>query len=83
MPRARLLVVEDQSIIALDLKNRLTGLGYEVVAIVGYGEAALQQAGETRPDLVLMDIRLKGEMDGIQAAEAVALSRSKVAELED
>ncbi|MBP7693140.1 MAG: EAL domain-containing protein [Anaerolineales bacterium] len=71
MPIARLLVVEDQSIIALDLKNRLTSLGYEVVGTVAYGEAAVQQAGEQRPDLVLMDIRLKGEMDGIQAAERI------------
>ncbi len=71
MASARLLVVEDQSIIALDLKSRLIGLGYEVVATAAYGEAAVAEAGRLDPDLVLMDIRLKGEMDGIQAAERI------------
>ncbi|MBL8057555.1 MAG: response regulator [Anaerolineales bacterium] len=71
MPKARLLVVEDQAIIALDLQNRLAGLGYAVVAVEAYAEAALQQAERLRPDLVLMDIRLKGAMDGIQAAELI------------
>ena len=71
MASARLLVVEDQSIIALDLKSRLTSLGYEVVATAAYGETAVEAVGRLDPDLVLMDIRLKGDMDGIQAAERI------------
>ncbi len=71
MPPVRLLVVEDQAIIALDLKNRLTSLGYAVVATAAYGEVAIEQARALRPDLILMDIRLKGELDGIQAAECI------------
>lgn len=71
MGKARILVVEDQNIIALDLKGRLTTLGYLVPAIVAYGEEAVVKAGEVKPDLVLMDIVLKGEMDGVQAAEQI------------
>lgn len=71
MTVTRVLVVEDQSIIALDLKSRLMGLGYEVAAVVDNAEAAIRQAGALRPDLVLMDVRLKGELDGIQAAERI------------
>ncbi len=71
MVPARLLVVEDQSIIALDLQNRLAALGYVVAATAAHAEAAVQQARVQRPDLVLMDIRLKGERDGIEAAEQI------------
>ncbi len=71
MTRARLLVVEDQSIIALDLKGRLEGLGYSVVGTSAYAEAAIDLVGVTQPDLVLMDIRLKGTMDRIQASDVI------------
>ncbi len=73
MPRKpiRILVVEDESIVAMDLKNSLQVLGYEVVGTVCCGEDAIAKAMESRPDLMLMDIMLKGEMDGIQAAEAI------------
>ncbi len=67
----RILVVEDESIVALDIKNSLNILGYEVVGHASSGEDAIARAMETRPDLVLMDIILKGEMDGIQAAETI------------
>jgi diguanylate cyclase (GGDEF)-like protein/PAS domain S-box-containing protein len=67
----RILVVEDETIVALDLKNSLTVLGYDVVATATTGEAAIARANETRPDLVLMDIILKGEMDGVEAANAI------------
>ncbi len=66
--QARILVVEDESIVALDLKFRLMSMGYTVPAPASSGEAAIQEAARTRPDLVLMDIRLRGDMDGIQAA---------------
>ena len=71
MVNARLLVVEDESIVAKDIQHRLRNLGYEVPAIVAYGEKAIEKAEELQPDLVLMDIFLKGEMDGIQAAEEI------------
>lgn len=71
MVSARLLVVEDESIVAKDIQHRLRNLGYEVPAVVAYGEKAIEKAGELQPDLVLMDIFLKGEMDGIQAAEEI------------
>ncbi|NER30030.1 MAG: response regulator [Symploca sp. SIO1C4] len=71
MVRARILVVEDESIVALSIQNRLEALGYAVAANLPSGEAAVKTAGETRPDLVLMDIRLRGKIDGIQAADQI------------
>jgi CheY-like chemotaxis protein len=68
MVMPRLLIVENERIIAWDLAKRLTKLGYTVVPIVGSGREAVQQAGDLRPDLVLMDIGLPGKMDGIEAA---------------
>jgi PAS domain S-box-containing protein len=71
METARLLVVEDENIIAMDLKSRLTRLGYVVPALVSSGEEAIQTVEQIRPDLVLMDIVLKGAMDGVQTAEYI------------
>jgi len=71
MVKARILVVEDESIVALSIQNRLEALGYAVTANVTSGEAAIQQAAETLPDLVLMDIRLTGKIDGIEAAAQI------------
>src|SRR5262249_43455384 len=68
MTRPRILIVEDEAIIATDLQRRLNRLGCEVVGIVAFGEDAVRLATETQPDLVLMDINLQGEMDGTQAA---------------
>lgn len=67
----RILVVEDERIIALNLKESIESLGYTVPAIAASGEMAVEKAIEIRPDLVLMDIRLKGEMDGIEAAQKI------------
>ena len=67
----RIMIVEDEAMIALDVETRLVGLGYEVSALATSGEAALERAAEDRPDLVLMDIRLAGKMDGIEAAEVI------------
>ena len=69
--RARVLIVEDESIVAMDLKNSLKILGYEVVGTAATGEEAIARANETRPDLVLMDIILKGDMDGVEASEVI------------
>ena len=68
MSNARILVVEDERITAEDIKEGLKSLGYEVPAVVYSGEDAVCKAGELQPDLVLMDIKLEGEMDGIEAA---------------
>ncbi len=68
MRNARVLVVEDESIVAKSIQSRLKSLGYTVPAVVSSGEEAVHKAEETRPDLVLMDIVLKGRMDGIKAA---------------
>jgi PAS domain S-box-containing protein len=69
--KARILIVEDESIIALDIRDRLEGLGYAIADAVSSGAEAVQAAAETRPSVVLMDIRLKGSMDGVQAAEQI------------
>ncbi len=69
MAKARLMVVEDEVIVARDLQRTLTRMGYEVAAAVASGEEALLRAEALRPDLVLMDIHLAGELDGIATAE--------------
>ncbi|WP_432811194.1 ATP-binding protein [Pantanalinema sp. GBBB05] len=72
LPEAtRILVVEDEQVIAINLRESLESLGYTVPALAATAAAAIAKATELRPDLVLMDIRLKGEMDGIQAAEQI------------
>jgi PAS domain S-box-containing protein len=67
----KILVVEDENIVALDIKNRLKALGYEVPAIAHTGEQAIAKVKESRPDLVLMDIMLKGKLDGIETSNLV------------
>ena len=71
MAKIQILVVEDESIVARDIQKTLQNLGYDVPCVVSSGEAAIQKAEENRPDLVLMDIVLKGKMDGIEAAEQI------------
>lgn len=71
MGRARILVVEDEGIIAEDLRMGLEEMGYDVVAVASTGEDAVREAQERRPDLVLMDVVLHGDMDGIEAAERI------------
>jgi PAS domain S-box-containing protein len=66
-----ILVCEDERLIAFNLKKMLERMGYHVPVTVAYGEKAVECAEENCPDLVLMDIMLKGEMDGIQAAEQI------------
>ncbi|MEN9975809.1 MAG: hypothetical protein RLZZ282_1815 [Verrucomicrobiota bacterium] len=63
-----LLIVEDEIILAKDLECRLKELGYQVVGIVSTGLASIAAAEQLSPDLILMDIRLAGKMDGIDAA---------------
>jgi len=70
MEKARILIVEDEAIIAMEIESQLQGLGYEVTSIVDTGEKAIEKAEEDKP-LILMDIRIKGEMDGIDTAEVI------------
>lgn len=67
----KVLVVEDEVIVAQDIAGRLKKLGYIVTATVASGEEAIEKAIENRPDIVLMDIVLKGEMDGVAAAQQI------------
>jgi len=71
MPAPRILIVEDETVVAMDIAADLRRLGYEIAAMVGSGEAAIESAQALQPDLVLMDIRLKGAMDGIEAATVI------------
>lgn len=68
VPRPRIMVVEDESIVARDLAQCLVGLGYEVTGTAASGTEALDLAASTRPSLALMDIRIQGPMDGVEAA---------------
>ena len=71
MTSARILIVEDEGIVAKDIQNRLEDLGHTVIDIASSGEEAIQKTEATQPDLVLMDIVLKGDMDGVKAAEQI------------
>ena len=71
MAKTGILIVEDERIIAMDIKHSLLNLGYDVVGMVASGEEAITKAGESYPDLVLMDIMLQGEIDGIEAAAQI------------
>jgi PAS domain S-box-containing protein len=66
--RIRVLIVEDEGLVGCDMADSLTKLGYEVVATCVTGEEALSRFDETRPDLVLLDVHLSGELDGIDTA---------------
>ena len=71
MEKAKILIVEDEAIIAMEIESQLQSLGYEVTSIVDTGEKAIEKAEVDKPDLILMDIRIKGEMDGIDTAEEI------------
>jgi two-component system response regulator LytT len=71
MGKINVLVVEDESIVSKDIQNSLTKLGYSVVGAASSGEKAIDLAGSLNPDIILMDIMLKGEMNGIEAAEQI------------
>ncbi|MBN1168003.1 MAG: response regulator [Methanospirillaceae archaeon] len=70
-PGSKILIVEDEMIISMEIKQKLHSMGYVTVGQAITGESAIQKAGETMPDLVLMDIRLKGDMDGITAGKRI------------
>jgi two-component system, cell cycle sensor histidine kinase and response regulator CckA len=69
LERRSILIVEDESIVALDLQETLNGMGYDAYAIASSADEAIAYVSERCPDLILMDIRIKGDRDGIQTAE--------------
>ena len=71
MSNERVMIVEDESIISLDIEDMLHDLDYSVVAVAQTGEDAIKNALELMPDIILMDIMLDGDMDGIEAAERI------------
>lgn len=71
MTATRILIVEDEVLVARDLQQQLKALGYAIVGIAATGEHALAMVAETQPQLVLMDIRLQGALDGIATAEQI------------
>ena len=70
-PTARVLIVEDESLVALSIRRSLESLGYQVTGTASNGEEAFALIASTAPDLILMDIRLKGGDDGIEIAERI------------
>lgn len=72
--KLRILVVEDEQIVAADLAGKLNRLGYEVVGIAASGEEAIAVSKELRPQLVFMDVRLQGRMEGTEAARHIQRS---------
>src|SRR5258706_1168942 len=74
MVKARLLIVEDEVIVARDLQRTLMRMGYDVTAVTASGEEALARALELRPDLAVRDIHLAGELDGIATAQQMRLA---------
>ena len=71
MDKIRLLIVEDESLVARDIENMATSQGYEVCGIATSAEQALALASETRPDIILMDVIIRGALDGIAIAEKI------------
>ncbi|WP_372657262.1 response regulator [Hydrogenophaga sp.] len=72
----RILIVEDERIVAFNLQQRLTHMGYEVPAVAVNGRESLDLVHRTRPDLVLMDIHIEGDMDGIEVASQLKRTHS-------
>jgi two-component system, response regulator PdtaR len=71
MTTARILIVEDEHLIVQGLARRVTALGYTVVSLAASGEEAIAQAAGLQPDVALMDIGLRGAIDGIEAARHI------------
>jgi CheY-like chemotaxis protein len=69
--KPKVLIAEDESIIAMDLKVTLKRMGYEVTSVVNNALAAIQKAEQDKPDVILMDIMLGGSLDGIEAAKII------------
>jgi two-component system, response regulator PdtaR len=68
---SKILIVENERLIADDIKQQLEDLGYNVIGISGNGADALKKTGESKPDLILMDVILTGDVDGIETAQQI------------
>jgi len=73
---SKIMIVEDEIIVSEDIRMILSGNGHEIVAVVAYAEDAIVLAGKKEPDLVLMDIKLAGKMNGIEAAYRIKKERN-------
>lgn len=71
MEREKILIVEDEPTVAMDILRTVTAMGHEIPVIAHSGEEAIRLAEQIKPHLVLVDMTLKGEMDGIEAAERI------------
>ena len=71
MNKTKILIVEDELLIAKNLANKLKKLDYDVIEIVAYGQAAIEFVSSNKPDLILMDIAIKGKIDGIETASTI------------
>jgi CheY-like chemotaxis protein len=71
MAPVRILIVEDEQIVGFDLRRRLARMGYTVVALTASGEEAIAYAEQLRPDVVLIDVQLRGPIDGVEAAQHI------------
>ena len=69
--KGKIMVVEDEGIVSIDIRNMLQKAGYSVAAVAFHGEEAITKAEQSSPDLILMDIGLRGEIDGIEAAKRI------------
>ena len=71
MAKANIMVVEDEGVVSIDIRNMLKKAGYSIAAVAFQGDEAVEKAELSAPDIVLMDIGLKGEIDGIEAAKKI------------
>jgi DNA-binding NarL/FixJ family response regulator len=69
--KANIMVVEDEGVVSIDIRNMLKNAGYGIAAVAFQGDEAIKKAEQSSPDLVLMDIGLKGDIDGIEAAKKI------------
>ena len=71
MQKGRIVVVEDEGIVAMDISKCLTGLGYEIAFVSDSGERVIEELEHTKADLILMDVELKGSLNGLETAHIV------------
>jgi len=69
--KGNIMVVEDEGVVSIDIRNMLQKAGYSIAAVAYKGEEAVKKAKQSSPDLILMDIGLKGKMDGIETAKRI------------
>jgi CheY-like chemotaxis protein len=69
--KANIMIVEDEGVVSIDIRNMLIKAGYSIAAVAFQGDDAVEKAELSAPDLILMDIGLKGEIDGIEAAKRI------------